>query len=160
MVTEPEQKVVVSALATGELLTKFWEDCRARGLSPSTITGYNTYLKHFAAENPELPTDPEIIEKWLLARGESFQKRGDALKRLQSFYDYLWRIEAVSASPIPPGKIGRPRKPVQPKKPRGRPRKLPPAMAYTIAGENTDKVVEGGGRYQLTFTGTITLTPL
>ena len=144
------EKVVEKGLATGELLTKFFEDCRTRGLTSSTIKGYNAYLKHFAAENPELPTDPQIIEKWLLPRGESFQKRGNVLKRLQSFYDYLWRIDVVSASPIPAGKMGRPSKPPKPKRPRGRPRKA----------INVDKVVEGGVQtFTVTFSGTITIRP-
>jgi len=129
MATEISQK---TSLATSDLLTKFLEDCRARSLSPNTIKTYHTYLRHFAAENPIIPIDPIIIEKWLSARGESFEKRGMVLGRLQSFYDYLWRSDVIASSPIPPGKMGRPRNPPKPKRPRGRPRK------------NVDKVVEGG----------------
>jgi len=164
MVTEIGQKVLdaggSAGLATGELLTKFFEDCRARDLSPYTVKSYNTYLRHFASENPELPTSPEIIEKWLSARGESFQNRGDVFARIQAFYAYLDRAAILSPSPIPAAKMGRPKNPPKPKKPRGRPRKqVQPDMVYTVAGENTDKVV-GGGQYSLIIQATITLTRL
>jgi len=131
METLAAEKVVIKGLNTGELLTKFFEDCRARGLTPNTVRGYNDYLRHFAAENPTIPTSPEIIKKWLSARGESFSKRGDIFSRVQAFYKFLDRSGLLSPSPIPAAKMGRPRLPPKPKKPRGRPK-------------NVDKVVGGG----------------
>lgn len=150
MITEIAKK---TSLGTSDLLTRFLGDCQARGLSPYTIKTYRAYLRHFAVENPIIPTDTKIVENWLSVRGESLDggKRGNVCKMLQSFYDYLWRSNVIASSPIPPGKIGRPRKPLKPKRPRGRPRKTT---------NNADKVVEGGVRtFTVTFTGTITISP-
>ena len=145
MITEIAKK---TSLGTSDLLTRFLGDCQARGLSPYTIKTYRAYLRHFAVENPIIPTDTKIVENWLSVRGESLDggKRGNVCKMLQSFYDYLWRSDVIPSSPIPPGKMGRPRNPPKPKQPVGRPRK------------NADKVVEGGVRtFTVTFTGTITI---
>lgn len=99
---------------THELVTTFLERCKAKGLSENTLTGYSSYLSRFAQDNPMLPTDPTIIENWLITRGESFTRRGNTLKRLQAFYEDLVQHNILPGNPIPPGKAGRPKITEQP----------------------------------------------
>ena len=95
---------------TKEALTRFLKKCEERGLSDHTRRHYHGYLRHFAEENPELPTDPRIIEAFLKQRKETPGHRGTWFKQLQAFYAYLEQFEGV-ASPVPPrGPMGRPRK--------------------------------------------------
>ncbi len=97
-------------MKTQEALTRFLLKCEERGLSPETRRKYHGYLRHFAEENPELPTDPRIINAFLKERKETPAHRGDWFKKLQALYSYLEEFEGIK-SPVPPkGPMGRPRK--------------------------------------------------
>ena len=97
-------------MKTAEALTRFIKKCEERGLSPNTRRTYYGYLRHFAEENPELPTDTKIIEQYLKKRKETPAHRGDVFKCVQTFYSYLEQFEGIK-SPVPPrGPMGRPRK--------------------------------------------------
>ena len=97
-------------METKEALTRFLIECEERGLSPTTIRHYHGYLRHFANEYPELPTDTRIIELYLKKRKETPAHRGDHFKHLQAFYSYLERIDGIK-SPVPAkGPMGRPHK--------------------------------------------------
>ncbi len=104
------KKLEVMTMKTQEALTRFLKSCEERGLSPETRRTYHGYLRHFAEENPELPTDPRIIEAFLKKRKETPGHRGTWFKKLQAFYAYLEQFEGIK-SPVPPkGPMGRPRK--------------------------------------------------
>ncbi|GAJ03467.1 unnamed protein product, partial [marine sediment metagenome] len=97
-------------MKTQEALTRFLKKCEERGLSPDTRRTYQGYLRHFADEYPELPTDTKIIEAFLKKRKETPAHRGPVFKKLQAFYSYLEEFEGIK-SPVPPsGPMGRPRK--------------------------------------------------
>ena len=97
-------------METKEALTRFLQKCEERGLSPETRRTYHGYLRHFADEHPELPTDTGTINKFLAKRGETPKKRGGMFKKLQAFYAYLEQFEGIT-SPVPPkGKVGRSQK--------------------------------------------------
>lgn len=124
------------SMETKEALTRFLLKCEERGLSPETKRTYHGYLRHFAEEYPELPTDTKIIEAFLRKRKETPKKRGPMFKYLQAFYSYLENFEGVK-SPVPPkGKVGRPSK------------KLVPNLASTEASRlqarSKAKLVQGG----------------
>ena len=98
-------------MQTEELLTKFVKECEERGLAPSTRRNYYGYLRHFAEEHPQLPTDTPTINKFLQKRKETPAHRGIMFKCLQAFYCYLERTGVIEKSPVPPkGAVGRPRK--------------------------------------------------
>ncbi len=94
---------------TRELVTTFLDKCKSKGLSNNTITGYTSYLTRFALDNPELPEEPSIIENWLKTKGESFENRGNTLRRLQLFYEDLAITKVIPNNPIPAGHPGRPK---------------------------------------------------
>ncbi|GAI67363.1 unnamed protein product, partial [marine sediment metagenome] len=97
-------------METKEALTRFIKKCEERGLSPETRRTYLSYLRHFADEHPQLPTDTPSIEAFLKKRKETPAHRGPVFKKLQAFYSYLEQFEGIS-SPVPPsGPMGRPRK--------------------------------------------------
>ena len=97
-------------MKTAEALTRFLKKCEERGLAPETRRTYHGYLRHFAEEYPDLPTDTKTIEQFLKKRKETPARRGSWYKKLQAFYAYLEQFEEVP-SPIPAkGKVGRPRK--------------------------------------------------
>ncbi len=97
-------------MQTTDALQRFYDHCRGKGLSRSTLRGYVTYLKHFEAQYPELPTDQESIERYLIARREGPGHRGDVFKKVQAFYSYLAKEENIP-SPVPArGPMGRPKK--------------------------------------------------
>ncbi|GAJ09910.1 unnamed protein product, partial [marine sediment metagenome] len=96
-------------METKEALTRFIKKCEERGLSPETRRTYLSYLRHFADEHPELPTDTPSIEAFLKKRKETPAHRGPVFKKLQAFYSYLEQFEGIS-SPVPAsGPMGRPR---------------------------------------------------
>ena len=97
-------------MKTAEELTNFLKDCEERGLSPSTRRNYYGYLRHFAEEHPDLPTDEKIIDKYLRQRKETPAHRGHHFKLLQAFYAYLERVDILESPDIFERKIGRPRK--------------------------------------------------
>ncbi len=97
-------------METTEALTRFIKKCEERGLSPETRRTYYGYLRHFAEEHPQLPTDTKIIDQFLKKRKETPAHRGEYFKRLQAFYSYLEQFEGIK-SPVPPkGRVGRPPK--------------------------------------------------
>ncbi|MBA7606173.1 Tyrosine recombinase XerC [subsurface metagenome] len=97
-------------METREALTRFLLKCEERGLSPETRRKYQSYLRHFVDEHPDLPTDTDTINQFLKKRKETPGHRGDVFKQLQAFYSYLEQFEGIK-SPVPPrGSIGRPRK--------------------------------------------------
>lgn len=97
-------------MKTQEALTRFLKKCEERGLAAETRRKYQSYLRHFVDEHPELPTDPKIIEAFLKKRKETPAHRGPVFKQLQAFYSYLEQFEGIK-SPVPPrGPMGRPRK--------------------------------------------------
>ncbi|MBA7624690.1 Tyrosine recombinase XerC [subsurface metagenome] len=96
---------------TKEALTRFLKNCEERGLSPDTRRVYHTYLRHFADEYPDLPTDTKIIELFLKKRKETPAHRGPVFQKLQAFYTYLKAAGIIDKSPVPPkGPMGRPPK--------------------------------------------------
>ncbi|MBA7608641.1 Tyrosine recombinase XerC [subsurface metagenome] len=98
-------------METKEALTRFLKNCEERGLSPETRRMYYGYLRHFAGDHPELPTDTETINLFLKKRKETSGHRGKWFKQLQAFYSYLEGAGIVEKSPVPPrGPMGRPRK--------------------------------------------------
>ena len=97
-------------MKTKDAIDRFLKNCQERGLSSSTVAGYQHYLRHFAAEYQELPVLARPINDYLRKRGETPAHRGEVFKRLQAFYSYLEREDNIS-SPVPPkGQVGRPRK--------------------------------------------------
>ncbi|MBA7562314.1 Tyrosine recombinase XerC [subsurface metagenome] len=97
-------------MKTQEALTRFLKKCEERGLAPETRRTYYSFLRHFADEHPELPTETKIIEAYLKKRKETPAHRGTVFKKLQAFYSYLEQFEGIK-SPVPPrGPMGRPRK--------------------------------------------------
>lgn len=97
-------------MKTAEALTRFLKKAEERGLSPNTRRNYYGYLRHFAEEHPDLPTDTRIIEQFLKKRKETPAHRGYYFRMLQAFYSYLEEYEGIT-SPVPAkGKVGRPRK--------------------------------------------------
>lgn len=97
-------------MQTTDALQRFYDHCRSKGLTKSTLRGYETYLRHFAVQYPELPTDTESIERYLIARNEGPGHRADVHRKLQAFYSYLQSVENIP-SPVPArGPMGRPKK--------------------------------------------------
>jgi len=129
-------------MKTQEALTKFLKSCEERGLSPDTRRTYHGYLRHFVEENPDLPTDPRIIDQFLKVRKETPGHRGAWFKKLQAFYSYLEQFEGIK-SPVPP------------KGPMGRPRKSNPGtnLASALANQKTSS----GGLLESTSTSISTL---
>ena len=95
---------------TQDLVTEFIADCRERGLSPGCIRRYSAHLKHFVLSFPDsLPWEWDKIE-WFLNRViRKKDARPQVRKSLQVLYKYLERKD-YGKTPIPPGKVGRPRK--------------------------------------------------
>lgn len=93
-----------------DLVTEFIADCRERGLHPSSIRRYSAHLKHFVVSFPDgLPWEWDKIE-WFLNRViRKKDARPEVKKSLQALYKYLGRKD-YGNNPIPPGKVGRPRK--------------------------------------------------
>ncbi len=122
---------------TQELLTGFLKNCEERGLSPETRRTYNSFLRHFVDENPELPTDTDTINQFLKKRKETPGHRGDVFKKLQAFYSYLVKAGILQKSPVPPsGPMGRPRKVKSGSHNPG---------VNLLPGLSGEKVVQGGG---------------
>jgi len=97
-------------MKTEEALIRFLKKCGERGLASETRRTYYSYLRHFADEHPELPTDTPSIEAFLKKRKETPAHRGPVFKKLQAFYSYLEEFEGIT-SPVPPrAPMGRPRK--------------------------------------------------
>ena len=116
---------------TQKLVTTFLQSCQTKGLSNNTITIYSNRLTHFAQQCPYLPEDPLEIENWLITHGESFTKRGDILKRLQTFYGHLRQTNTIQTNPIPPGRPGRPRNLAQGQLPKHSHKQLKPSRTNT-----------------------------
>lgn len=144
-------------MKTADLIQDFSEDCKARKLSPVTVDRYQSYLRHLADEYPELPTTTAQIEAYLARRGETPGARGEVFARIQIFYAYLDRAGILSPTPVPRGKMGRPKIEKPPKRPRGRPRKNG-VGELTGAEINMHKVV-GGGNTLLRSQGRSQSTP-
>jgi len=116
--------------------------CEERGLSPETRRKYQSYLRHFVDEHPDLPTDTDTINQFLKKRKETPGHRGDVFKQLQAFYSYLEQFEGIK-SPVPPrGSIGRPRK-------------AKPVINLASALEN--QKTSSGGSFESTSTSISTL---
>jgi integrase len=101
------------------------------------MESYHSYLRHFADEFSELPTDTETIERFLRVRKETPGHRGQVHRNLQAFYSWLASAENIP-SPVPAsGAMGRPRK--------GIARQFAPA-ADDVANswQASNKVVWGG----------------
>lgn len=97
-------------MKTAEALTRFLKKCEERELSPNTRRNYYGYLRHFAEEHPDLPTDTLTINLYLKKRKETPAHRGYHFRCLQAFYSYLEEFEGIT-SPVPKkGDVGRPRK--------------------------------------------------
>lgn len=122
---------------TNIALTNFFKWMRDQGKSPKTAENYNSRLRHFALEYPELPTDTAIIEQFLKARHETPAHRGMVFKCLQAFYSYLEKVEGIP-SPVPSrGPVGRPRK-------HGRVRASPAATYEFTSAPQPQQLVQGG----------------
>ena len=129
-------------METREALTRFLLKCEERGLSPETRRKYQSYLRHFVDEHPDLPTDTDTINQFLKKRKETPGHRGDVFKQLQAFYSYLEQFEGIK-SPVPPrGSIGRPRK-------------AKPVINLASALEN--QKTSSGGSFESTSTSISTL---
>lgn len=107
MVTEAK-----TAMKTQEAVNKFLEDCRYRGLAPSTIKGWSSHLRHFVLEFPELPLDLGPIDRFLTRVIKKKSARYNIRKTLLAFYKYLEQ-QNVCQNPIPLMKAGRPKKPIK-----------------------------------------------
>lgn len=101
-----------TAIKTQEAVNKFIEDCRYRGLAASTIEGWTRKLRHFVLEYPELPTEFGPIDRFLTRVIKKKSARYDIRKTLLAFYKYLQEHQGIT-NPIPPGKVGRPKKPAK-----------------------------------------------
>ena len=86
-------------MKTAEALTRFIKKCEERGLAPDTRRTYYGYLRHFADDHPDLPTDNKIIEQFLRKRKETPAHRGSWYKKIQAFYAYLEEFEGVTSGP-------------------------------------------------------------
>lgn len=99
-----------TAVKTQEAVNKFVEDCRYRGLAPSTIETRARQLRHFVLEYPELPIYWGPIDRFLTRVIKKKTARHDIRKTLLALYKYLEQ-QNVCQNPIPFLKVGRPKKP-------------------------------------------------
>jgi len=114
-------------METRQAILLFVADCRDRGLSQSTIRGYQSHLKYFELAFPELPTEFLAINRFLTRDIRKKSARYNIRKTLLALYKFLERQE-ISPNPIPKLKIGRPRK---------------------ISTKNPEKVGRGGQTFPL-----------
>ena len=98
-----------TVLKTQEAVNKFLEDCRYRGLAQGTIETRGRQLRHFVLEYPELPTEFGPIDRFLTRVIKKKSARYDIRKTLLALYKYLQEHQGIT-NPIPPGKVGRPKK--------------------------------------------------
>ena len=132
-------------MKTQEAINQFIQHCQAKGLSVHSIRGYQSYLRHFEKEYPELTTDTRAINEFLRRRGETPAKRGAVFKRIQAFYSYLERAHGIP-SPVPPrGKVGRPRKFIQ-RVPKPSPYASPELPIAEGASATVENQFRGGGQ--------------
>jgi len=97
-------------MQTSSVLQRFYKACQDKGLTPRSVKNYESYLRHFADDFPELPTDTESIESFLKQRHEGPGRRGQVHKMVQAFYTWLETADGIK-SPVPSrGKMGRPPK--------------------------------------------------
>lgn len=101
-----------TAMKTQDAVNKFLDDCRYRGLAPSTIGSRASHLKHFVLELPELSTEWGPIDRFLTRVIKKKSARYNIRRTLLAFYKYLDE-QHITQNPIPPLKVGRPNKPVK-----------------------------------------------
>lgn len=99
-----------TAMKTQEAVNKFIEDCRYRGLAQGTIATRGRQLRHFVLEYPELPIYWGPIDRFLTKVIKKKTAKHDIRKTLLALYKFLEQ-QNVCQNPIPPGKVGRPKKP-------------------------------------------------
>lgn len=109
-VTNPKEISTKTQLKTQEAINLFLNNCRQRGLSQGTIETRASHLKHFALAYPELPTEYPLIHRFLTRVIKKKSARISIRKTLLAFYSYLQTQNLISTNPIPPGKVGRPKK--------------------------------------------------
>ena len=96
-------------MQTQDAIKLFIADCYDRGLAQSTINQRASHLKHFKLAFPELPIDSLSIHRFLTRDIKKKSARYEIRKTLLALYGFLER-QNISANPIPPGKVGRPKK--------------------------------------------------
>jgi integrase/recombinase XerD len=94
-------------LTTVKAVQGFLSHCRARGLSPRTITWYQYLLMGLAREQRQLPTRPDRIEHFLGQAGISDELRHGRYRALRAFYS--WASQRLGV-PNPMTAISAPRK--------------------------------------------------
>lgn len=100
-------------METQTAINLFLNDCRDRGLSQSTIGSRASHLKHFQLTYPELPTELAPVDRFLTRVIRGKRGRYNVRKSLLAFYSYLEK-QNIAVNPIPPGKVGRPKKEIVP----------------------------------------------
>lgn len=89
-------------------LAAFLTDCVAQGMAERTIKWYQGLLTPFARTFTQLPSNWVEISEWLRRHRDGADRRGSYFRAVQAFYAFLDRTGAVSPSPVPRGKVGRP----------------------------------------------------
>lgn len=74
---------------TKELIHTYLVNCERRGLSQETIRWYSSYLRAFAVQYPELPTEPEPIEAFIYSYSNGDERRHGAFRTLRAFYNFI-----------------------------------------------------------------------
>ncbi len=80
------------------------------GLADSSMRVYAAYLRTFAAAFPTLPTDRDALERYLEGVAKTQSSRTIVRRTIGRLFAYLVEQGELAESPIPRGKVGRPKK--------------------------------------------------
>lgn len=59
------------------------------GLAPATVWHYTSVLGPFAADNPELPRDPEVVVRWVSRLPRLYGRRALGVMTRRSYYKVM-----------------------------------------------------------------------
>lgn len=109
LLTEEEVKLVKRKLTDEEAFSKFERECRLKNLRPSTIEFYHNELKAVKKALAEVEIDKDVvdlkkndIEQLILHLKEKIKivSINTRIRALSAFFNYLYRIKAVTPNPM------------------------------------------------------------
>lgn len=92
---------------TGLAIQAFLKNRLSKGLTPRSIQWYDELLNRFAEQNPELPTEPEPIEGFLISHNISTETKRSYFGALKVFYHF---VNLRYSMPDPTRKIATPQR--------------------------------------------------
>ncbi|MCM2532120.1 tyrosine-type recombinase/integrase [Neobacillus pocheonensis] len=107
--TEEEVKIVRKKLTDEEAFSKFVRECQLKNLRPSTIEFYNNEFKAVKRSLVEMEIDKDVIElkkqdfeKLILHLKEEIKivSINTRIRALSAFFNYLYRVRAVTPNPM------------------------------------------------------------